>query len=111
VRGAEMKIIRKIAGYALCLILIIFLLNLTLSFSAAESKTPPKVVAGKIEEIRSYTIKVKGKEYDISNVPVLTARGIMVTKDNLAQGSEVEIRFNKDKITSIVIKNRRYINQ
>lgn len=107
-----MKIIRKIAAYAFCFILITFLLNLTPSaFSADEMKTPPKVVTGKIEEVRSYSIKVKGKEYDISNVPVLTGRGIRVTKDNLKRGSEVEIRFDKDKITSIVIKPSSNINK
>jgi hypothetical protein len=111
-RGAEMKIISKLVGYAFCFILITFLLNLTPSaFSANELKTPPRVVIGKIEEVGSYSIKVKGKEYDISNVRVLTGRGIRVTKDDLKQGSQVEIRFDKDKITSIVIKNIRYINK
>jgi hypothetical protein len=108
-RGAEMKIISKLAGYVFCFILITFLLNLIPpALSAAEIKTPPKVVMGTIEEVGSYTIKVKGKEYDISNVRILTGRGIRVTKDNLIQGIEVEIWFDGNEATSVIVKNKQH---
>lgn len=73
--------------------------------------TPPKVVMGTIEQVTSSSIRVNGKYYDISNVPILSIRGMQVTKEELKQGREVEIRFDGDKITSVIIKYKRYMVQ
>ena len=79
--------------------------------NAREIKNPPKVVMGTIEEASYSSIRVSGKDYDISNVPIFSGGGIQVSKSELRQGEGVEIRFDGDKITSVIIKNKRNMMQ
>ncbi len=84
--------------------LMIVLVFICVTYCYAEViKTPPKVVMGTIEEVTFSSIRVSGKYYDISNVPILTARGIKVDKDQLKQGKTVEIVIEGDKITRVII--------
>ncbi|MFA4918611.1 MAG: hypothetical protein WC581_05095 [Thermodesulfovibrionales bacterium] len=100
-----MKNTGKFFGYILLiLILLTFLAVQSPSTLNADTiKTPPKVVMGVIEEVTFSSIQVNGKFYDISNVPIVTARGIKVDKDQLKQGKTVEIIIEGDNITRVVI--------
>lgn len=100
-----MKTTGKFFGCILLILtLVTFLAELLPSTLNADTiKTPPKVVMGVIESVTFSSIQVNGKYYDISNVPVLTARGIKVDKDQLKQGKTVEIVIEGDKITRVII--------
>ncbi|MEW6418812.1 MAG: hypothetical protein AB1480_11945 [Nitrospirota bacterium] len=62
-----------------------------------------KVVEGLIEDVTSDYIKVRGGYYNISDVPLLDSSGKNVSKDRLRTGRKVEIFFQGDRITSILI--------
>lgn len=99
-----MKTTGKFFGCILILILLTFLAVQSPSTLNADTiKTPPKVVMGVIESVTFSSIQVNGKHYDISNVPILTARGIKLDKDQLKRGRTVEIIIEGNKITRVII--------
>ncbi len=105
-----MKITDKFFSWILVLVVLTFLAVQSPSTLNADAiRTPPKVVMGVIEEVTFSSIQVNGKHYDISNVPVLTARGIKVDKDQLKRGRTVEIIIEGDKITRVIISKHSSI--
>ena len=107
-----MKITGKFIRSILGLMLLIFLaVPLQSVLNASEIKTPPKIVMGVIEEVTFSSIRVNGKYYDISNAVILSVRGIQLTKDQLKQGGEVEIRIEEDTVTSVIVKPKHYMIQ
>jgi hypothetical protein len=96
-----------------CLMAIAFLAILLLStpYTYAGRGRPPRVIMGTVQAVSYSSILVNGKYYDISGVPILSTRGLRLTKDQVIRGSEVEIRSDGDKITSVIVKYTSYMVQ
>lgn len=88
---------KKIGIILIALLVCIFMF---MSFCYADKV---KVVEGLIEDVTSDYIKVRGKYYNILDVPLLDSSGKKVSKDQLRIGRKVEIFFQGGKITSILI--------
>ncbi len=110
-RGIDMKITGKFIACVLCFTFFAVMMMASQSMlNAREIKNPPKVVMGTIEEVTYSSIRVNGKDYDISNVPILSGGGIQCVERPIKTGRRVEIRFDGDKITSVIIKYKRNID-
>lgn len=82
------------------LLICIFTLSILLSFSYAEKV---RVVEGLIQNVTDDSIEVRGRYYNIANVPLVDASGRNVAKHRLVKGKKVEIFFKDNKIASILI--------
>lgn len=69
---------------------------------------PPAVVMGTIEEVTYSSLRIAGKYYDISHAEILSVRGIRLTKDQLKPGGEVDIWFDENEATSVIVKNKHH---
>jgi hypothetical protein len=100
-----MKTTGKFFGCILLFLILLTFLALPApsTLNADAIRTSPKVVMGVIDSVTFSSIQVNGKFYDISNVPIVTARGINLDKDQLKQGKTVEIIIEGDKITRVII--------
>ncbi len=78
---------------------------------ARETKHPPKVIMGTIQEASSSTVKIEGKTYDISRAEVQSIRGIPLTRDQLKKGEEVELWIEEGSVTTVIIKAKSTLIQ
>lgn len=62
-----------------------------------------RVVEGLVQSVTDDSIEVRGRYYNIANVPLMDASGRNVSKDRLVKGKKVEIFFKDNKITSVLI--------
>ncbi len=62
-----------------------------------------KVVEGLIEDVTDESIKVGGKYYNISGVPLKDASEKDTPKDRLKKGKMVKILFQDNKITTVIL--------
>jgi hypothetical protein len=62
-----------------------------------------RTVEGLIEDVSSNSIKVRGKYYNISDAPLKNASGKNLSKDQLKLGKKVDIFFQGNKITTVII--------
>ncbi len=62
-----------------------------------------KTVEGLIESVTDDSIKVRGRYYDFTSVPLEDASGKILQKDQLKVGRKVEIFFQNNKMKTILI--------
>jgi hypothetical protein len=60
-------------------------------------------VEGIIQNVTVNSIQVRGQYYDISGIPLIDPSGQNLKKTSLTIGRKVEIFFQKNRITSILI--------
>jgi len=90
---------------------VFFAVPLQSVLNAMEIKHPPHaphVVTGTIEEVTYSSLRIEGKYYDISHAVILSVRGIRLTKDQLKPGGEVEIWFDENEATSVIVENKHH---
>lgn len=90
----------KTKGFALIVLLVFTFTILIVSFCYADKV---RVVEGQIENVTDDSIKVRGKYYNILDVPLLDSSGKKVSKDQLRIGRKVEIFFQGNSITTVLI--------
>ena len=90
----------KTKGFALIVLPVFVFAILIVSFCYA-SKV--RVVEGLIENVTYDSIEVRGKYYNISGVPLKDSSGRDLSKAYLKIGKKVEIFFQGDKITTVLI--------
>lgn len=62
-----------------------------------------KVVEGLVEQITNDSIVVRGRRFLIAGVPLLNSSGEHVSKDVLQAGKKVEIFFENNSLTSVLV--------
>ncbi|MBM4145018.1 MAG: hypothetical protein FJ240_01910 [Nitrospira sp.] len=87
---------------------VFFAVPLQAILNASEIKHAPHMVMGTIEEVTYSSLRIDGKYYDISHAVILSVRGIQLTKDQLRAGGEVEIWFDGNEATSVIVKNKHH---
>ena len=60
-------------------------------------------IEGIIQNVTGDSIQVRGRYYEISGIPLIDPSGKVLKQVSLTTGKKVEIFFQKDKITSILI--------
>ncbi|HET6515082.1 MAG TPA: hypothetical protein VFG09_07980 [Thermodesulfovibrionales bacterium] len=68
-------------------------------------KTPPKVVAGVVQEVTTGHIEVEGVYYDISQAKIVTTDGGKATSSSIRKGSHVVIVLEEGTVTKVRINN------
>jgi len=68
-------------------------------------KTPPKVVAGVVQEVTTGHIEVEGVYYDISQAKIVTTDGGKTTRASIRKGTAVEIIVEDGVATRVIINN------
>jgi hypothetical protein len=67
------------------------------------NNSPLRTVEGIIEYVTNDSIQVRGKYYTISNTLLVKPSGERLNRSSLSTGKKVEIFFNENKITAILI--------
>jgi len=84
-------------------VFIVLLVYVFMSVSYCYAAEKVRVVEGLIQHVTADSIEVRNKYYNISGVPLKDASGRNLTKAYLKPGKKVEIYFQGDKITTILI--------
>lgn len=85
-----------------CVLMAFFTVSVSYSYER-EIKT----VEGLIESVTDDSIKVRGRYYDFTGVPLEDASGKNVQKDQLKVGRKVEIFFQNNSIKTILVYPER----
>ena len=62
-----------------------------------------RIVEGLIENVTDDSVRVRGRDYSISGVPVRNASNEDLSKSSLRSGKRVELFFKNDKLTTILV--------
>ncbi len=82
-------------------LLIWFSLIITITAPVHASKV--RTIEGIIQNVTDNSIQVRGKNYNISGIPLIDPSGKNLKKASLTTGKKVEIFFQEDRISSILI--------
>ena len=83
------------------LLLIWFSLIFTITTPVHASKV--RTIEGIIQNVTDNSIQVRGRDYNISGIPLIDPSGKHLKKASLTTGKKVEIFFQEDRILSILI--------
>ena len=64
-----------------------------------------RTIEGIIQNVTDNSIQVRGKNYNISGIPLIDPSGKNLKKASLSTGKKVEIFFQEDRILSILIND------
>lgn len=100
----------EICSYSVTrLAIVIVLILLIVSISASASGQQVKMVEGIIENVSDGQVRVRGKYFRISDVPLKDSSENIVSVQELIIGRKIVIYFYKDKITSVYIQNKNIV--
>ena len=68
-----------------------------------------RIVEGLIEDTGKNLIKVRGRHYDVSAIPIMNPSGEAVRMTELERGQRVEIFFENKVIVSIVVHDANMV--
>jgi hypothetical protein len=89
------------------LIFILFLIwfSLFITITAPVHAAKVRTIEGIIQNVTDNSIQVRGKDYNISGIPLIDPSGKHLKKASLTTGKKVEIFFQEDRISSILIND------
>lgn len=90
---------QRVVLFGLFTTLFLFLVTLPVAYSAEKVR----VVEGLIQDVTDDSIEVRGKYYNLTGALLVDTSGKKVSKQRLVKGKKVEIFFENNKITSILI--------